>query len=488
MPSELNPLLPQTEPAPEIQGHRTKRRQNIEDDENKKDSGGDIDSPSLTASSFRTIMFIFIFVVALGLLTSYGFSDGFHRRASTRPLVPHTNITARVDKILSENPLFDGHDDLAILIRFLYNNHIYASNFTEKFEKGGLQGQVDLARLKAGKVGGSFWSAFVPCPMNGTDFSDKAYAQSVSFTLSQIDLLRRLTAAYPQTFSSPDVNSSSATQAFESQHLISSPLGIEGLHQIGNAISNLRLYHSLGVRYATLTHNCHNPYADAALVTNATGQTVAAAPYWDGVSETGETVVGEMNRLGMLVDLAHVGKATMVDVLGGRPAKWAGSRAPVIFSHSSAFALCPHPRNVPDDVLELVKKTNSLVMVNFSPDFISCVPSDAASGLPEFYPPNATLHQVARHIKYIGDRIGYDHVGIGSDFDGILETPKGLEDVSKFPDLVHELLIMGVTDGEAAKLVGRNLLRVWTDVDMVSTKMRTEGVLPAEDALPNLQV
>lgn len=106
MPSELNPLLPQTEPAPEIQGHRTKRRQNIEDDENKKDSGGDIDSPSLTASSFRTIMFIFIFVVALGLLTSYGFSDGFHRRASTRPLVPHTNITARVDKILSENPLF----------------------------------------------------------------------------------------------------------------------------------------------------------------------------------------------------------------------------------------------------------------------------------------------------------------------------------------------------------------------------------------------
>lgn len=310
----------------------------------------------------------------------------------------------------------------------------------------------------------------------------------MSSTLSQIDLLRRLTAAYPRVFSSPDLNSSSATAAFDSQHLLISPIGIEGLHQIGNSFSNLRLYYSLGVRYATLTHNCHNKFADAALVTDASGQTVAAEPYWSGVSEAGKTLVSEMNRLGMLVDLAHVSKDTMVDVLGGRPEKWAGSRAPVIFSHSSAFAICPHPRNVPDDVLELVKKTNSLVMVNFSPDFVSCKPSNSTTGLPDLYPPNSTLHQVARHIKYIGDRVGYDHVGLGSDFDGIFQTPTGLEDVSKYPDLVHELMKMGVTDAEAAKLVGRNVLRVWSDVDAISTKMHAEGALPAEDSLEKLQV
>ncbi|KAL8986751.1 MAG: hypothetical protein Q9177_003985, partial [Variospora cf. flavescens] len=497
MPSELDPLLPQNDPSPEIQSSwrpRTKRHQNdikahiVQDTENNQDSGGDNDSPRANASSLRPIMGIFVFVVGLGLLTSFVFSHGFRRKVPSTPSVPDASVAARVHTILSENPLFDGHDDLAFFIRFLYNNHIYDTNFTEKFEKGGLPGQVDLPRLSAGKISAlSSRLAKLSLRKYGCTFRVLTTV-AVSSTLSQIDLLRRMTAAYPETFSSPDLNRSSATQAFENQHLLISPIGIEGLHQIGNTISNLRIYYSLGVRYATLTHNCHNPYADAALVTNATGQTVAADPYWGGVSEIGRTVVGEMNRLGMLVDLAHVSKATMIDVLGGRPKEWAGSKAPVIFSHSSAFALCPHPRNVPDNVLELVKKTKSLVMVNFSPDFISCVPSDAASGLPELYPPNATLHQVARHIKYIGDQIGYDHVGIGSDFDGILETPEGLEDVSKFPDLVQALLEMGITDGDAAKLVGRNLLRVWADVDMVSTRLKTEGALPAEDALKNLQI
>lgn len=308
----------------------------------------------------------------------------------------------------------------------------------------------------------------------------------MSATLSQIDLLRRLTAAYPDVFSSPDLNSSTAADAFDIHHRLISPIGIEGLHQIGNSFSNLRLYYSLGVRYATLTHNCHNEYADAALVTNASGQTVASTPLWGGVSQIGQTLIHEMNRLGMLVDLAHVSKDTMIDVLGGRPEKWTGSRAPVIFSHSSAFALCPHPRNVADDVLELVKRTNSLVMVNFSPDFISCIPSNSTTGLPDFYPPNSTVHQVARHVKYIGDTIGYHHVGLGSDFDGILETPRGLEDVGKYPDLISELLEMGVTDEEASWLVGPNVLRVWRDADAVASEMKAEAVKPAEDTVKEL--
>ena len=188
-----------------------------------------------------------------------------------------------------------------------------------------------------------------------------------------------------------------------------------------------------------------------------------------------------MNRLGMLVDLSHVSKDTMLDALGARPEKGSGSIAPVIFSHSSAYALCPHPRNVQDDVLQMVKKTNSIVMVNFSPDFISCLASDSETGIPDFYPPNATLHQVARHITYIGDLIGYDHVGLGSDFDGIFTTPKGLDDVSKYPDLVAELLRMGLSDVNAAKVVGLNILRVWGEAEKQATKMQRNGVLPVQD-------
>lgn len=210
---------------------------------------------------------------------------------------------------------------------------------------------------------------------------------------------------------------------------------------------------------------------------------MAAPPYWGGVSNEGQELIQEMNRIGMLVDISHVSKDTMLDVLGGQPDKWKGSAAPVIFSHSSAYALCPHPRNVPDDVLMLVKSTNSIVMVNFAPDFVSCVASNASSGIPDFYPQNSTLHQVARHITHIGNLIGYDHVGIGSDFDGIFDTPKGLDDVSKFPQLVAELLEMGVTDDEAAKVVGRNVLRVWADAEKTSKKMKAAGLLPAEDTL-----
>ncbi|KAF2281053.1 uncharacterized protein EI97DRAFT_438457 [Westerdykella ornata] len=371
-----------------------------------------------------------------------------------------------------------------IYIRTRYKNHIYGPEFRDKFENGGFPQHVDLPRLDRGKQGGAFWSAFMPCPPgNGTDFSTERYSEIVRLTLDQLDLFQRLGQNYPKYFS-PARNSSEALNAFKEGRLIS-PAAIEGLHQIGNSVSTLRLYHQLGVRYATLTWNCHNKYADAALESGPNFEAIVAKPYWHGLSPAGRDLVKEMNRMGMLVDLSHVSKDTMKDVLvGNGTGDWEGSLAPPIFSHSSAYSICPHPRNVPDDILQYVKERNSVVMVNFSPGFISCVPGDSPSELPKLYPANATLNQVVRHIRHIGELIGYDHVGIGTDYDGIDSTPVGLEDVSKFPDLVTELLRQGVSDEDAGKIVGRNLLRVWKEADEVAARLQKE-LLPLEDDIQN---
>ncbi|KAL4891495.1 renal dipeptidase family [Aspergillus ambiguus] len=373
----------------------------------------------------------------------------------------------------------DGHDDLAILLRVLLKNHIYQDNFTDPFTKGGLAGHVDLPRLAQGKVGGTFWSVFVECPKNKTDFSDENYASSVRQTFEQVDVMSRLQEAYPDTFSKPP-NGTTALQDFKEGKIIS-PLGIEGLHSIGNSFAHLRTFYSQGVRYAGLTHNCINRYADAAVIDTPDGSARKADPLWHGISEAGKLLVQEMNRLGMIVDLAHVSVDTMRDVLGAGKDDWVGSRAPVIFSHSSAYAICPHPRNVPDDVLQLVKSRNSLVMVNFAPEFISCTQEADPNGIPPLDPDHATMERVADHIMHIGNLIGFGHVGLGSDFDGILNTPRGLEDVSKFPAVVGELLRRGVSDDDARKVVGDNLLRVWKEVDQVALEMQAEGILPAED-------
>ncbi|KAJ5813217.1 Peptidase M19 renal dipeptidase [Penicillium robsamsonii] len=389
------------------------------------------------------------------------------------------SIEERVQKILSQTPLIDGHDDLPILVRERFHNRVNDRNFTEAFVKGNFPGHVDIPRLKQGRVGGTFWSVFVPCPENGTDLSDENYAPSVRETMEQVDIMSRIQQAYPKVFSTPP-NGTTAMSAFREGKIIS-PLGIEGLHSIGNSLAHLRIFYELGVSYATLTHNCHNRYADAAILELPGGGIKKSDPLWHGVSEEGQKLVFEMNRLGMIVDLAHVSTETMRDVLGAGKSEWVGSRAPVIYSHSSAYALCPHPRNVPDDILELVREKNSLVMVNFAPDFISCTASDRADGIPDVDPVHATLERVADHILYIGNFIGFEHVGIGSDFDGIPTVPRGLEDVSKFPSLVKELLKRGVSDKDASKVVGGNLLRVWKKVDEVALEMQAEGALPVED-------
>ena len=201
-----------------------------------------------------------------------------------------------VAKILADNPLIDGHNDLLILVRAIYGNRIYDQNFTQPFEEGGLYGHFDVPRAEKGMVGGAFWSAFVPCPANGTDFSDSAYAPFVKMTLEQLDLFNRLSKKYPKYFTLPGSAREAERNFYEHGKLIS-PLAIEGLHQIGNSISTLRLYHDLGVRYATLTWNCHNIYADAAVV-SVDGESVASKPYHGGVSTAGQELILEMNRLG----------------------------------------------------------------------------------------------------------------------------------------------------------------------------------------------
>ncbi|KAH6637045.1 membrane dipeptidase-domain-containing protein [Chaetomium tenue] len=413
------------------------------------------------------------------------------RLRSTKP----RTIEERVEHILRTTPLIDGHNDLAIFIRAFYNNHIYNETFSEPFAEGGLRGHVDIPRLQAGMNGGAFWSVFWPCPANGSDYSDENYHSIVQQTLQQIDLLARLRHSHPSIFAPPTLTSTEALDRFLDTHhhtqppqrqppKLIGPLGVEGLHQIGNSVAILRQFHALGVRYATLTHNCGNRFADAALHEHPLRR---AEPVWHGVSPAGRRMVREMNRLGMMVDLAHASVDTMRDVLGGGGSGWEGSAAPVVFSHSSVYALCPHPRNVPDGVLDLVGRRGGLVMVNFNPGFISCVEAPGrGDGLPEFYPANATLHQVVRHVLYIGERIGFDHVGLGSDFAGIVDVPEGLEDVSKFPDLIAELLRQGVSDRDAAKVVGGNILRVWGEVEAVAREMQKKGEPVLEDDLPRL--
>ncbi|GME52134.1 Peptidase M19 renal dipeptidase [Neofusicoccum parvum] len=374
-----------------------------------------------------------------------------------------------------------------LIVRKLYRDYIYAGDFASKFENGGLEYHTDIPRLQKGMSSGSFWVAWVTCPASGTDFSDETYDPVVKATLEQLDLFHRLGDRFPEYFT-PTLDSESALRAYNEGRFIS-PLSIEGLHQIGNSIPTLRTYYDLGVRYATLTWNCHNIYADAALVVDAQSRTVAGSPYWGGLTAAGREIVLEMNRLGMMVDISHVSADTMRDVLGGGGSArsdddtWTGSLAPPIFSHSSAYSICPHPRNVPDDVLQLVRARRSLVMVNFNPDFISCaaVP-DPDTGIPPMYPPNATLAQVVRHVTYIGELIGYDYVGLGSDFDGIAGVPDGLEDVGKFPNLVAALLEEGVSEEDVVKIIGGNLLRVWGEVDRVAAELRKQTP-PLEDGV-----
>ena len=390
-------------------------------------------------------------------------------------------LKARVDKVLARTPLIDGHNDLPWEIRTRFASRLETIDLAR--DTSGLPHpdgpplMTDIPRLRAGHVGGQFWSVWVPANFTGP--------QAVEMTIEQIDLVKRMAATYPDVF-----EMAYTAQDVERIHRagkIACMIGIEGGHQIDADLAVLRQMYELGARYMTLTHTLDTPWADSA----------TDNPAHHGLTTFGKDVVLEMNRLGMLVDLSHVSPDTMRAAL-------AVAKAPVMFSHSGARALDDHPRDVPDDVLALVAKNGGVVMVNFAPAYVTRAraawDADHAAerarynsppyaglyiGQPEraqaamdawlkAHPaPPVTVSDVADHVEHIRKVAGVDHVGLGSDFDGIDSTPDGLDGVDKFPAVLVELARRGWNDEDLAKVAGGNILRVMAEAQAVARQLQT---------------
>ncbi|XP_043257763.1 LOW QUALITY PROTEIN: dipeptidase 1-like [Colletes gigas] len=361
-----------------------------------------------------------------------------------------------VRQVLSEVPLIDGHNDLPWNIRNFVHNQLAEFDFDKDLRQvapwsKSAWSQTDLVRLRQGMVGGQFWAAYVPC--------ESQHLNAVQLTLEQVDLIKRLIEKYSQHMQFA-VSSREILEAHEKGR-IASLIGVEGGHSLGSSLAVLRTLYHLGVRYLTLTHTCNTPWAKTV---NMDEESKYPLLLEGGLTAFGKAVVQEMNRLGMLIDLSHTARATMRDALRA-------SRAPLIFSHSSAFAICNSSRNVPDDILKQLADNGGLVMVTFYNYFVKCGSQ-------------ATVSDVAEHIYYIRNLIGVDHIGVGGDFDGINKTPRGLEDVSKYPELFAELLRSGKWNViDLKKVAGLNLLRVLRQVERVRDDMRTAGVTPSEEYL-----
>ena len=366
-------------------------------------------------------------------------------------------------ELLRRHPLVDGHNDLPWAIRDEFGGDPVRANLAEPVP----QTQTDLPRLASGGVGAQFWSVYVPASLDGD--------AAVTAVLEQIDTAHRMIEAYPDRLEL--ARTAADVQRIFASGRIASLLGAEGGHCIASSLGVLRSLHALGVRYLTLTHNSNVGWADS-----ATDQ-----PQASGLTDFGREVVREMQRLGMLADLSHVATSTMRDTLDI-------ARAPVIFSHSSARALCDHPRNVPDDVLRRLAGNGGVCMVTFVPFFVSPECAQWQFGLlaelerrgldrrdtaawkavtPEYeraHPmPQATLAQVADHIEHVRDVAGIAHVGLGGDYDGSAGMPAGLADVSCYPALFAELLSRGWTEDDCAALAGGNVLRVLRDAENLAS-------------------
>jgi membrane dipeptidase len=366
-------------------------------------------------------------------------------------------------------PLIDGHNDYPWALRET------AGRDLDKLDISRPQPAImtDIARLRTGGVGGQFWSVYVPAELQGQ--------AAVTATLEQIDIVHRMMRKYPETFELA-LTADDVERVFEKGR-IASLIGMEGGHSIDSSLGALRMFHRLGARYMTLTHSRNIPWADAATDTPALG----------GLSPFGEQVVREMNWLGMLVDLSHVSPETMADAI-------AVSSAPVIFSHSSARAVNDVPRNVPDNVLQMLPKNGGVVMITFVPGFLSpkvtawnqrqtaeenrlkqtlaADPAALKTALQAWTQanpaPRATIADAADHIDHIKKVAGIDHIGLGGDYDGITSVPLGLEDVSTYPALTAELLRRGYKDDEIKKILGLNILRVMRAAEKVSAALQKE--------------
>jgi len=375
-------------------------------------------------------------------------------------------------EILESVPLFDGHND----VPWQYRNRVnYKFSELDFYDTTHLERPMhtDIPRLREGLVGAQWWSVYVSAniPEN----------EAVKQTMEQVDFVHRLVEKYPDHFELA-LTADDVERIFE-EGKIASLIGMEGGHSIANSLAVLRMFYELGARYMTITHGRTLDWADAA----------GDDPRHYGLTEFGEEVIREMNRLGMLVDLSHVTPATMRDALRV-------SEAPVMFSHSNALALTDHPRNVPDDVLEMTAENGGIVMVTFVETFTSeerrqffaeraayqrkveylnpgrpeVISQKMAEWDAENEAPKSTLEQVADHIDHIRDLIGVDYIGIGGDYDGIPTLPLGLEDVSTYPDLFAELLSRGYTEEDLRKIAGLNMLRVMRGAEDVSERLRRE--------------
>jgi membrane dipeptidase len=375
----------------------------------------------------------------------------------------------RARELHRQVPLIDGHNDYPWAVRENVGRDLEKLDITRPQPTI----HTDIARLKAGGVGGQFWSVYTP--------SDYAGQMAVTATLEQIDIVHQMMRKYPQAFELA-LTAADVERIFKSGK-IASLIGMEGGHSIDNSLAALRMFHRLGARYMTLTHSKNTPWADSGTDT----------PQHGGLTPFGEQVVREMNWLGMLVDLSHVSPETMEDAIRV-------SEAPVIFSHSSARAVNDVPRNVPDNVLGLLRKNGAVVMVTFVPGFLSPkvaawssqqdaetkrlqgqFPNDEAARKAALDvwtksnpAPPATVADAADHIDHIRKVAGIDHIGLGGDYDGITTVPKGLEDVSKYPALTAELLRRGYKDDEVKKILGLNILRVMKAAEGTAAKLQKQ--------------
>jgi membrane dipeptidase len=387
-------------------------------------------------------------------------------------------LAARIAKVLADTPLIDGHNDLPWELRARGDVDLRVDHSKQgKALAGQTPLMTDIPRMRAGGMGGQFWSVWIPPSTTGP--------AAVQMTLEEIDIVRTMVARYPDAFevayTADDIG------RIHREGRIASLIGIEGGHQINDSMAVLRQMYALGARYMTLTHTSNTDWADSA----------TADPVHHGLTPFGKAIVGEMNRLGMLVDLSHVSPDTMRQAI-------AASAAPVMFSHSSARALIDHPLDVPDDVLQLVAKNRGIVMANFYPGYVSAAsarwnadraaemtrfnappydglyigqPERAKAALAEWekrHPaPVVTLSMVADHIDHIRKVAGVGSVGFGSDFDGIETTPEGLNAVDKFPALLIELARRGWTDTELAAVAGGNMLRVMRETVAAAKRLQT---------------